>query len=151
MRESLRKRKPTAVVAEDSGHRMIKRGVLHKGLLAAAALVLAVVMLFAMTAAWYKNVVQTTGLIFHVDQWGLDSSVSIQDALINAAPGDTGRITMSVENASGGIIGVNLGVSTASKEGSIADMSKRLFFYIDDMAYRGGEHTPRVYLNTQEY
>lgn len=151
MRESLRKRKPTPVAVEDGSQRMIKRGVLHKGLLAAAALVLAVIMLFAMTAAWYKNVVQTTGLIFHVDQWGLDSSVSIQDALINAAPGDTGRITMSVENASGGIIGVNLGVSTTSDENSIADMRKRLFFYIDDMAYRGREHTPRVYLNTQEF
>ena len=69
----------------------------------------------------------------------------------SAAPGDTGMITMSVENSSGGIIGVNLGVSTANGTEDVADMRKRLFFYIDDMAYRGGEHTPRVYLNTQEY
>lgn len=148
-KESLCKSK--SAPAEGGSPNMVKRGILHKGLLAAAALILAVVMLFAMTAAWYKNVVQTAGLIFHVDQWGLDSSVNIQNELINAAPGDTGMITMSVENSSGGIIGVNLGVSTANGTEDIADMRKRLFFYIDDMAYRGGEHTPRVYLNTQEY
>lgn len=124
--------------------------MLYKGVLAMAAVVLAVVMLFAMTAAWYKNVVQTSGLLFQVDQWGLDSSVNVQDALIGAAPGDSGQIAMSVENTSDGIIAVNLGVSKGDLYNDLADMRKRLFFYIDDMAYRGGEHTPRVYLNSME-
>lgn len=113
-------------------------------------MVLAAVMLFAMTAAWYKNVVQTSGLLFHVDQWGLDSSVNIQDELIGAAPGDSGRIRLSVDNTSDGIISVSLGVSKGDMYNNLADMRKRLFFYIDDMAYRGGEHTPRVYLNSME-
>ena len=127
-----------------------KRIVLHKGLLAVAALALAVVMLFAMTAAWYKNVVHTSGLLFHVEQWGLDSSVNVTDELIGAAPGDSGVIDLSVDNTSDGIIGVTLSVSKGDFYNDIADMRKRVFFYIDDMVYRGGEHTPRVYLNSVE-
>lgn len=128
----------------------LKRGVIYKGLLAVAALVLALVMLFTMTAAWYKNVVQTSGLIFHVDQWGLDSSVNIQDELIGAAPGDSGSIRLSVDNTSEGVISVTLGAGKGDLYNDVADMRKRLYFYIDDMAYRGGEHTPRVYLNSVE-
>ena len=124
--------------------------MLYKGLLSMAAVAMAVVMLFAMTAAWYKNVVQTSGLLFHVDQWGLESSVNIQNELIGAAPGDSGKIEMSVENTSDGIISVDLGVIKGDLVNDLADMRKRLFFYIDDMAYRGGEHTPRVYLNSME-
>lgn len=123
---------------------------MYKAVLATAAVMLAVVMLFAMTAAWYKNVVQTSGLLFHVDQWGLDSSVSIQDDLIGARPGSNGLINLSVDNTSDGIISVTLNVNKGGLESEIADMTKRLYFYIDDMAYRGGEHTPRVYLNSLE-
>ena len=128
----------------------LKRSAIHKALLAGAALTLAVVMLFAMTAAWYKNIVQTSGLMFHVDQWGLDSSINIQDELIGAAPGDSGELNLSVDNTSDGIIAVTLGVGKGDLYNEIADMRKRLYFYIDDMAYRGGEHTPRVYLNSAE-
>lgn len=123
---------------------------MYKAVLATAAVMLAVVMLFAMTAAWYKNVVQTSGLLFHVDQWGLDSSVSIQDDLIGARPGSNGLINLSVDNTSDGIISVTLNVNKGGLESEIADMTKRLYFYIDDMVYRGGEHTPRVYLNSLE-
>ena len=140
----------TANEASNAPVLSLKRSVIYKGLLALAALVLALVMLFTMTAAWYKNVVQTSGLIFHVDQWGLDSSVNIQDELIGAAPGDSGQIQMSVENTSDGVISVTLDVSKGDLYNDLADLRKRLFFYIDDMAYRGGEHTPRVYLNSME-
>lgn len=128
----------------------LKRNAIHKGLLAVAALTLAIVMLFAMTAAWYKNVVQTSGLLFHVEQWGLDSSVDVTDELIGAAPGDSGRIRLSVDNTSDGIISVTLGVSKGDMYNDLADMRKRVFFYIEDTVYRGGEHTPRVYLNSVE-
>lgn len=128
----------------------LKRTAIHKGLLALATLTLAVVMLFAMTAAWYKNVVQTSGLLFNVEQWGLDSSVNVTDELIGAAPGDSGSISLSVDNTSDGIIGVTLGISKGDMYNDLADMRKRVFFYIDDMVYRGGEHTPRVYLNSVE-
>ena len=128
----------------------LKRTALHKGLLAVAALVLALVMLFTMTAAWYKNVVQTSGLVFHVEQWGLDSSVNVTDELIGAAPGDSGLIHLTVDNTSDGIIGVSLAVGKGDMYNDLADMRKRIYFYIDDRAYRHGEHTPRVYLNSVE-
>lgn len=143
-------RSQTANEADPAPILTLKRGVIYKGLLALAALVLALVMLFTMTAAWYKNVVQTSGLIFHVDQWGLDSSVNIQDELIGAAPGDSGSIRLSVDNTSEGVISVTLGAGKGDLYNDVADMRKRLYFYIDDMAYRGGEHTPRVYLNSVE-
>lgn len=149
MKQCLWKKRETTTDT-DASLLFLKRGVMYKGLLAAAALVLAVVMMFAMTAAWYKNVVQTSGLLFHVDQWGLDSSVNIQDELIDAAPGDSGTINLSVDNTSDGVIDVTFGISKGDLYNDIADMRKRLYFYIDDMAYRGGEHTPRVYLNSAE-
>lgn len=142
--------KETTTTTDKTPFSSLKRSVLRKGLLAAISLTLAVVMLFAMTTAWYKNVVQTSGLLFQVDQWGLDGSVNIQDELIGAIPGDSGSLNMSVENTSDGIISVDLGVSKGDFYNAIADMRKRVYFYIDDMAYRGGEHTPRVYLNSME-
>lgn len=123
---------------------------MYKGSLTVAALLLAAMMLFAMTAAWYKNVVQTSGLLFNVDQWGLDSSVNIRDEFIYAAPGESGTIALTLENTSDGVIDVTLGVSKGDLYNDIADMRKRVYFYIDDMVYRGGEYTPRVYLNSSE-
>lgn len=128
----------------------LRRSVVSKGLLAGGALALAVVMLFAMTAAWYKNVVHSSGLMFEVEKWGIDSNVDITNELIGAAPGDSGTIDLTVDNTSDGIISVVLNVGKADMRNDIADMRKRLFFYIDDTSYRGGEHTPRVYLNSVE-
>ena len=128
----------------------LRRSVLAKGLLAGGALAVAVVMLFAMTAAWYKNVVHSSGLVFQVDEWGLDSSVNITDELIGAAPGDEGTIDLTVDNTSDGIISVVFNIGKGDMYNDIADMRKRLFFYIDDTSYRGGEHTSRVYLNSME-
>ena len=118
----LKKREATG----DTPALTLKRSALYKGALALTAAVLAVVMLFAMTAAWYKNVVQTSGLLFRVDQWGLESSVSVQDELIGAGPGDSGMIHLTVENTSDGIIDVELGVSKGDMYNDIADMRKRL-------------------------
>lgn len=129
----------------------LRRSLLRKGLLAGGALALAIVMLFAMTAAWYKNVAHSSGLVFQVDEWTIDSSVSITDELIGAAPGDEGTVDVTVDNTSDGIISVMLSVGKGDLYNEIADMRKRLFFYIDDTSYRGGEHTPRVYLNSMEY
>lgn len=129
----------------------LRRSLLRKGLLAGGAAMLAVVMLFAMTAAWYKNVAHSSGLVFEVDEWTIDSNVNVTDELIGAAPGDEGTIDLTVENTSDGIISVMLNVGKGDLYNDIADMRKRLFFYIDDTSYRGGEHTPRVYLNSIEY
>ena len=128
----------------------LKRGLIYKGVLAAVALILAVTMIFAMTAAWYSNIVQTTGLIFEVSDWGLDGNVDIKDQLTNAAPGEKGNIPVEVFNSSDGIINVGFSVSKVSLYNDIADMRKRLYFYIDDAATINNETTDRVYINSVE-
>ena len=141
---------PTRVFKGDSSADKVKRGLIYRGALAGVALILTAVMLFAMTAAWYSNVIQSSGLMFEVTDWGLDGSVNIQDELTMAAPGKSGHIALSVHNSSDGIISVNLNVSKVGLYNELADMRKRLYFYIDDTTYRNGETTERVYLNSME-
>ncbi len=124
--------------------------MIQKGGLAAVAVVLAVAMVFAMTAAWYSNVIQTTGLIFNVSEWGLESGVNIENELKNAAPGESGKIALEVHNSSDGIIDVNLNIDKVGLYNDIGDMRKRLYFYIDDTAQRNDETVNRVYLNSEE-
>ena len=150
MKQLLSRKKNRSTDDTQSPAFSLRRSVVSKGLLAGGALALAVVMLFAMTAAWYKNVAHSSGLMFEVEKWGMDSNVDITEELIGAAPGDYGTIDLTVDNTSDGIISVVLNVGKADMRNDIADMRKRLFFYIDDTSYRGGEHTPRVYLNSVE-
>ncbi len=128
----------------------IKRGLVRKGALAGITLILAIAMIFAMTAAWYSNIVQTTGLIFNVSDWGLDGNVEIQNQLTNAAPGESGQIPVEVYNSSDGIVSVNFNISKVGLYNDIADMRKRLYFYIEDAITRNGETTERVYINSVE-
>ena len=146
----LRQKASKDAAASTTNDHPLRRSVMRKGLLAGGALMLALVMLFAMTAAWYKNVAHSSGLIFEVDEWGMDSKVNVSDELIGAAPGDEGEIDLTLDNTSDGIISVMLNIGKGDLYNDIADMRKRLFFYIDDTSYRGGEHTPRVYLNSME-
>ncbi len=134
----------------NSPNENLKRGLIYKGLLVAVAVILAVTMLFAMTAAWYSNIVQTTGLVFEVSDWGLDGNVDIKNQLTNAAPGEKGDIPVEVYNSSDGIINVGFSVSKVSLYNDIADMRKRLYFYIDDAVTRNNETTDRVYINSAE-
>ncbi|MBQ3562045.1 MAG: hypothetical protein IJA13_00660, partial [Clostridia bacterium] len=58
-----------------------------KILLSGVAIVLTGVMVFAMTAAWHTNVIQSTGLVFNVTEWGMDENVNLKNQLANIAPG----------------------------------------------------------------
>lgn len=128
----------------------LKRGLIYKGVLLGIALLLAVTTIFATTAAWYSNVVQTTGLIFEVSDWGLDGNVDIKNQLTNAAPGEKGEIPVEVFNSSDGIIDVSFNISKVSLYNDIADMRKRIYFYIDDAVKINNETTDRVYINSVE-
>lgn len=128
----------------------IKKGLIRKVALMAITLILVVAVIFAMTAAWYTNTVQTTGLIFEVSGWGLDGNVDIGNEFNNAAPGDSGTIPVQVYNSSEGIIDVNFKISKAGLYNDVADMRKRLYFYIDDTATINDEVTERVYVNSIE-
>jgi len=122
----------------------------HKISLAVVAVVLSVSMIVSMTAAWHNNVIGTSGLVFDVAQWGIDSSVSISDMLRKASPGAKGQIEVEINNTSDEIIDISLSVGKVGLYNDVADMRKRLYFYIDDNVVSNGETKQRVYLNSAE-
>lgn len=121
---------------------------LRKSLYKQAALLLLTVILtglliFAVTTAWYSNVLQTTGLVFEAAAWGLDGEVKVSGGPIQAAPGDSGVIELEITNKSEDIVWA--GVSVSKKEMD-EEMQKRLYFYVDTASDSNGERVNRVYL-----
>lgn len=123
----------------------IKNSVRRQGLLAVFVLILAVVIVVAMTTAWYNNIVHTSGLVFESASWGFDGQVQVSEAPVKAAPGDSGNIYLKVENSSDVIVDATVNISKITME---TQMQKRLFFYADAYQVRNGEQMDRVYLNS---
>ena len=148
----LRLLKPTAKTdgTTVSTNATLKKALLGKLLLSAVALLLAVVMVVAMTAAWYTNVVQSGGLVFNVTEWDMQDNVTLKDVLANAAPGESGPLPLEVHNENEGIIDVRLSISKVPLYNDVADMRKRLYFYIEDSVSRHNETVDRVYINSAE-
>lgn len=115
--------------------------------LALLTVVLTVVILFAMTSAWYTNIVQTNGLIFKAESWGFDGTIKVSEESILASPGDKGLVELEVKNTSDSISAISVNVN---KTGMADEMQKRLFFYVDTQMNRDGETMDRVYLNSYE-
>lgn len=121
--------------------------IYQKAGLAGLTVVLTIVILFAMTAAWYTNIVQTSGLVFEAEAWGFDGNIIVDDTPITAAPGDNGNINVKINNEGDSIAAVSVNVS---KTGMLDQMQKRLFFYVDAKMNRNGETMDRIYLNNSE-
>lgn len=115
--------------------------------LAFFTIVLTVVILFAMTSAWYTNIAQTSGLVFEVEPWGFDGEIITSEKAVEAGPGDNGIVHLEAENNSDGIIDISVNVS---KSGMSPEMQKRMFFYVETSATREGETMERVYVNNHE-
>lgn len=125
----------------------LQKNIYRQAGLAGLTIVLTLVILFAMTSAWYTNIVQTSGLVFEAEPWGFDGTITVNEAPILAAPGDDGLISLTVENDSESISALSVNVSKAGME---PEMKKRLFFYVDTHMTRDGETMDRVYLNEYE-
>ena len=124
----------------------VKRNIYLQAGLAFLTIILTIVILFSMTAAWYTNIVQTSGLVFQVEAWGFDSEIIIEnDYPILASPGDEGNIWFSATNDNDSIIDVSINVTKTEMK---ADMQKRLYFYVDAGEFINGEQVERVYLNS---
>ena len=128
----------------------IKRSMLGKLLLSGVAIVLTGVMVFAMTAAWHTNVIQSTGLVFNVTEWGMDENVNLKNQLANIAPGEKGALDVEVYNSSEGLIDVSFNISKVPLYNDIADMRKRVYFYVEDTVVRNEETVNKVYFNSAE-
>lgn len=126
--------------------RMRKRVAMQAGL-AVLTVVLTIVIVFAMSAAWYTNIVHTNGLTFQVEAWGFDGKIDAEDVTIVAGPGDDGLICLEAESDSDSISSLSVSISKAQMD---KKMQQRLFFYADTTMVRNEETMERVYLNTQE-
>lgn len=124
-----------------------QKNIYRQAGLAVLTIVLTIVILFAMTSAWYTNIVQTSGLVFEAEGWGFDGTIKVNELPIKAAPGDNGLIHLEVENNSDSISAISVNIS---KTGMDEEMQKRLFFYVDTQLTRNEETMNRVYLNAQE-
>ena len=118
-----------------------KKRIIRQASLTVLTLVLTVVILFAMTSAWYSNVVQTSGLTFEAESWGFDGKIAVGDEAILAAPGDEGIIDLTVENESDSVSALSVNVN---KDQMAEEMQQRLFFYVDTQMNRGGAASTTV-------
>lgn len=126
--------------------RMQKRIAIQAGM-ALTAIVLTVVMIFAMTAAWYTNIVHTSGLTFEVEAWGFNGDITTEMLPIIAGPGDDGVIDLEVQSDSDSPSAVSV---SFSKELMPELMKQRIYFYADTQVIRNNEIVDRVYLNNLE-
>ena len=110
-------------------------------------MILTIVILFAVTSAWYTNIVQTSGLVFQAESWGFDGTIIVDQEPIVAAPGDDGIIHLEVQNESDSISAISLNISKANMTDVL---KKRLFFYVDTRMNRNDEIMDRVYVNNYE-
>lgn len=95
-----------------------------------ASVLLVVVLIFAMTAAWFTNVAKTSNLVFQTESWGFDADkIKLSEDNIPIAPGSSGIVPLSIDN-SGETDMVQIGV-TISKAEMDQELQKRIFFYVD--------------------
>ncbi len=132
-----------------------QKNILMKAALAFLTIVLTIVILFAMTSAWYTNIVQTSGLVFEVESWGFDGEITVDNRPIQAGPGDSGIIGLSMDGTAGEILDVSIGVSKEDMlvNGENLDedaMKKRFFFYVDKPGIKNDEQVDRFYINNTE-
>jgi len=118
--------------------RLIKQGAL----IVLVALVTSV-LLFAMTTAWFTNVIGADDLTFRAEAWGFDGSVNVSNDPIKAAPGDSGIVSLRLENT--GEV-PSLATVTISKAFMDTELQKRVYFYADKSAVINGETVRKQYL-----
>ena len=139
--------KNTAQSSDSAALRKAKKNIYWQAGLALVTIILTIVIAFAMTSAWYTNIVQTSGLVFEAEAWGFEGTINVDSDPIVAGPGDDGVIHLEVENESESIITVGVNISKARMA---EEMQQRLYFYVDTQLTRNGETMERVYLNNQE-
>lgn len=137
-----------------------KRTVMKQASLAAVAIVVTVVMVFAMTVAWYSNVLHTSDLTFHAKTWDFTFEGSIQMGTGNqilASPGDEGYVNLTVANVSGeaNLLGqatevANMGVTVNIDKTDLNLLRNRIYFFVEKQTDIDGETVERLYINDQD-
>lgn len=123
----------------------------HKKILTQAAIAMSsvgllLVLIFAMSAAWYTNVVKSGDLIFQTAAWGFQGTVDIGDGAIEAGPGKSGVVSLEVDNTGSDMIFAGVHIAKTMDE----DLGKRIYLYVDAASTKNGETVQRVYLNSKD-
>ncbi|MBE6941589.1 MAG: hypothetical protein E7455_04855 [Ruminococcaceae bacterium] len=127
--------------------KLLGNSVYRQALLVGLVVILILVLIFAMSAAWYTNVVKTGDLVFQVEQWGFTGNVEVSDVPILAAPGDSGVIGLTMSNTGNDLVAADVSILKTTMS---TDMQKRLYFYADTSAKIEDETVERIYLNSQQ-
>ena len=122
----------------------LRKKVIIQAVVAVQALVIVVGLVFGMSAAWYNNVLQTSGLQFQAEAWGFSGQVTVAGTPITAAPGDGGIVDIVIDNSRGQMLDATVQVNKDSMQEA---MQQRMFFYVEDSVTRNGEVMDRVYVN----
>lgn len=107
--------------------------------------ILTIVLLFALTVAWYTNVVQSGGLTFTAQKWNFDGTVNLLDTTPEAYPGAEGIIPIQLINEGQQTLSASV---TVSKSNLMAEMRNRMFFYVDTSMMRNNELMDRVWVSS---
>ena len=122
-----------------------KKDMLIKGLLVVFTVTVTLILVFAMTAAWFTNVVSTGGLTFQVESWGFDGGVVVNQDVIKAAPGSQGFLGLQITNTGEKNSRLSVGITKAFMPE--VELQQRIFFYADTSTVINGEYVERFYLN----
>ena len=120
--------------------------ILTQAVIAMSSVGLLLVLIFAMSAAWYTNVVKSGDLIFQTAAWGFQGTVDIGDGAIEAGPGKSGVVSLEVDNTGSDMIFAGVHIAKTMDE----DLGKRIYLYVDAASTKNGETVQRVYLNSRD-
>lgn len=126
--------------------KVMRKNIILRSLLIVITLILTVVLIFSLTAAWQTNVVQTGGLTFTAENWNFSGEILIGDLTTGISPGSSGVIPVTLKNHSSSLVAASV---TVSKDQLIAQMRNRMFFYVDGAAMRNGETMEKVYISSK--
>ena len=123
-----------------------RKKIITQAAIAMSTIALLLVLVFAMSAAWYTNVVKSGDLIFQTAAWGFQGTVDIGDGAIEAGPGKSGVISLEVDNTGSDMIFAGVHIAKTMDE----DLGKRIYLYVDAASTKNGETMQRVYLNSKD-
>lgn len=127
-----------------------KKDMLIKGGLMLFVVAVTLILIFAMTAAWFTNVVSTGGLTFQVESWGFEGGVVVNQDIIKAAPGDEGLLSLQITNT--GEKNSKISVTISKEFMPSEQLQQRIYFYADTTSTVNDEQVDRIYLsNTNAY
>ena len=96
--------------------------------LAVTAILVTVALLFAMSTAWYSNVLEAGFLTFQAEKWELNADHVSSNGNVVAQPGTRGILPVSYKSTSDSIVNAYVNVS---KEQMEVPLQKRIYFYTE--------------------